>query len=76
MSNLSYFRAILNKSKLLRSMTNAPWYVSNHTLHFDLRIPYVYMVFRERSATHRTTLDSQPQLPSWNHECTRRTTGV
>jgi len=33
------------QSKLLRAMTNAPWYVSNHTLHFDLRIPYVYMVF-------------------------------
>ena len=48
------------KSKLLRSMTNAPWYVSNHTLHLDLRIPYVYMVSRERTATHRTTLDSHP----------------
>ena len=48
------------QSRLLRSMTNAPWYVSNHTLHFDLRIPYVYMVFRERTATHRTTLESQP----------------
>ena len=48
------------QSKLLRSMTNAPWYVSNHTLHFDLRMPYVYMVFRERTATHRTTLDSHP----------------
>ena len=44
-------------------MTNAPWYVSNHTLHFDLRIPYVYMVFREWKATHRTTLDSHPKLP-------------
>ena len=48
------------QSKLLRSMTNAPWYVSNHILHFDLRIPYVYMVFRELRATHRTTLDSHP----------------
>ena len=33
------------QSKLLRSMTSAPWYVSNHTLHFDLRIPYVYVVY-------------------------------
>ena len=48
------------QSKLLRSMTNVPWYVSNHTLHFDLHIPYVYMVFRERTATHRSTLDSHP----------------
>ena len=50
------------QSKLLRSMTNAPWYVSNHTLHFDLRIPYVYMVFQEWTATHRTTLDSHPNF--------------
>ena len=48
------------QSRILRSMTNAPWYVSNHTLHYDLRIPYVYMVFREWTATHRTTLDSHP----------------
>jgi hypothetical protein len=27
------------QSKHLRSITNAPWYVSNHTLHFDLHIP-------------------------------------
>jgi len=43
--------------KLLRSITNAPWYVSNHTLHSDLNIPYVHTVSRERTATHRTALD-------------------
>ena len=48
------------RSKLLRSITNAPWYVSNHTLHSDLHIPYVHTVFRERTATHRTALDSHP----------------
>ena len=48
------------QSKLLRSITNAPWYVSNHTLHCDLHIPYVHTVFRERTATHRTALDSHP----------------
>jgi len=51
------------QSKLLRSMTSAPWYVSNQTLHFELRIQYVYMVFRERTATHRTTLDSHRNSP-------------
>ena len=35
-------------------------YVSNHTLHFDLHIPYVHTVFRERTATHRTALCSHP----------------
>jgi hypothetical protein len=48
------------QSTLLRSITNAPWYVSNHTLHFDLHIQYVRTVFRERTATHRTALDSHP----------------
>jgi len=48
------------QSKLLRSITNAPWYVSNQTLHSDLHIPHVRTVFRERTATHRTALDSHP----------------
>ena len=48
------------QSKLLISITNAPWYVSNHTLHSDLQIPHVHTVFRERTATHRTALDSHP----------------
>ena len=39
-------------------MVNAPWYVSNHTLHTDLRIPYVRTVFHERIAKNRTTLTS------------------
>jgi len=29
------------QSKLLRTITNAPWYVSNQTLHSDLHIPHV-----------------------------------
>ena len=48
------------QSKLLRTVTNAPWYVSNQTLHSDLHIPHVHTVFRERAATHNTTLDSHP----------------
>jgi hypothetical protein len=27
--------------KVLRTLTNAPWYVSNFTLHKDLQIPFV-----------------------------------
>ena len=46
--------------KLLRTITNAPWYVSNQTLHSDLRIPHVRTVFRKRTSTHRTALDSHP----------------
>jgi hypothetical protein len=48
------------KSKLLRTITNAPWNVSNQTLHSHLHIPHVSTVFRERTATHRTALDSHP----------------
>jgi len=48
------------QSKLLRTITNAPWYISNQTLHSDLHIPHVRTVFRERTATHYTTLDSHP----------------
>jgi hypothetical protein len=48
------------QSKLLRTMVNAPRYVSNHTLHTDLRIPYVCTVFQERIAKNRTTLTSHP----------------
>jgi hypothetical protein len=43
------------QSKMVRSMTKAPWYVTNQTLHQDLRIPLVRTVFRERTAIHRTT---------------------
>jgi hypothetical protein len=29
------------QSKVQRTITNAPWYVSNHTLHNDLQIPFI-----------------------------------
>jgi hypothetical protein len=48
------------QSKLLRTMTNTPWYVSNLTLHTDLRIPYVRRVFQERITKHRTVLTTHP----------------
>jgi hypothetical protein len=48
------------QSKLLKTMTNAPRYVSCHTVHTDLRIPYVRTVFQERIAKHRTVLTTNP----------------
>jgi hypothetical protein len=48
------------QSKLLRSITNAPWYVTNQTLHQEIRIPPGRTVFRERSAAHHNTLSSHP----------------
>jgi hypothetical protein len=48
------------QSKLLRIITNAPWYVINHTLYTDLHIPYVRTVIHDRINKHRTTLASHP----------------
>jgi hypothetical protein len=48
------------QSKLLRFITNAPWYITNQTLQQDLRIPPVRTVFRERSAAHHKMLSSHP----------------
>ena len=63
------------QSKLLRTITNAPWYVSIHTLHQDLRVPTVRKVFQERTATHRSALDSHPNPLVVYHFYTRQTTG-
>ena len=48
------------QSKLLRTITNAPWYVTNHTLHTDLHNPYVRTVINDRINKYRSTLASHP----------------
>jgi hypothetical protein len=48
------------QSKFLRTINNAPWYVSNHTLHSKLHVPHFRTVLQERTANHRTALDSHP----------------
>jgi hypothetical protein len=49
------------QSKVLRTITNAPpWYVTNHTLHTDLNIPYVSDVINERINKHLNKLESHP----------------
>jgi hypothetical protein len=48
------------QAKTLRQITDAPRYVTNHTLHTDLRIPSVRTVFQEPAETHRTALNSHP----------------
>ena len=48
------------QSKILRTITNAPWYVTNHTLHTDLKIPYVSDVINERINKHLSKLESHP----------------
>jgi hypothetical protein len=55
-------QALLQKaqSKILRMITNAPWYVSNLTLHEDLKIPYVREVVFEKYAKHHRKLETHP----------------
>jgi hypothetical protein len=55
-------QAILQKtrSKILRMITNAPWYVPNLTLHKDLKIPYVREVIFEKYAKHHRKLETRP----------------
>jgi len=48
------------QTKILWQITNAPRYVTNHTLHKDLRIPQVQTVLQELTDTHRTALQSHP----------------
>jgi len=48
------------QSKLLCIITNAPWYVTNQTLHSDLRIQYVQAVRDEYTRKHRSTLVHHP----------------
>jgi hypothetical protein len=46
------------QSKILRSITNAPWYVSNLTLHKDLKTPYVTETLGENSTRYYNKLEN------------------
>jgi hypothetical protein len=41
------------QSRTLRKLANAPWYISNFTLHNDLSIPYVTEVIRTYAKNHK-----------------------
>ena len=41
-------------------ITNAPWYVSNLTLHEDLKIPYVREVVIDKYAKRHQKLEMHP----------------
>ncbi|KAE9540869.1 hypothetical protein AGLY_004114, partial [Aphis glycines] len=63
-SNSSYINRIQTyQSKTLKQITKASYYVSNHTLHLDLSIPFVadvakthYQRFHNRLLNHRNPL--------------------
>jgi hypothetical protein len=41
------------QSKMLPSITKAPWFVSNQTLHADLGIPFINEVINKQAIKHR-----------------------
>jgi hypothetical protein len=49
-SNMSIIQR--SQSKILRIILDAPWYVSNATLHADLGISYVHEVIHQRCNKH------------------------
>lgn len=49
--------------KILRMITDAPWYVSNQTLHEDLKIPYIKDVIQEKSKKHHDKLETHTNVP-------------
>jgi hypothetical protein len=57
---LSISFTIFRRSKIIRTIANAPWFVSNHTLHTDLNNPYVNEVINERINKHLNKLESHP----------------
>jgi uncharacterized membrane protein len=43
-----------SQSKILRKIVDAPWYVSNATLHADLGISYVHEVIHQKCNKHHS----------------------
>ena len=49
-----------SQPKILRAITNSPRYVTNHTLHTDINIPYVSDVIHDRINKHHNKLEAHP----------------
>jgi hypothetical protein len=59
-SNISILQR--SQSKILRMIADAPWYVSNATLHADLGISYVQDAIHQKCNKHHTTLETLKTL--------------
>jgi hypothetical protein len=58
-----------SQSKILRTVTNAPRYVTNQTLHDDLKVPFIKDVLQGKSINHTTNWETIVILycsPYWN----------
>jgi hypothetical protein len=49
-----------SQCKTVTTLTNAPRYVTNHTVHTDCNIPYVSDVIHERINKHHNKLEAHP----------------
>jgi hypothetical protein len=49
-----------SQSKILRAISNEPWYVTNYTLHTDFNVPYVSDVIHERINKPHNNLEAHP----------------
>ena len=49
-----------SQSKVLIAITNAPQYVTNHTVHTDLNMPYVSDVIHRRINEHHNKMEAHP----------------
>ena len=54
------------QSKILRIIVDAPWYVTNETLHHDLKVPYVKDEVRNFSRKYRDRLKDHPNVLAIN----------
>jgi len=57
-SNISIMQR--SQSKIPRAIANAPWYVTNHTLHTEYNIPYLSDVIYERINKHHYKREAHP----------------
>jgi hypothetical protein len=45
-----------SQSKILWMITNAPWYVTNQTLHENLKVPFIKDAIQGKSINHHDKL--------------------
>lgn len=48
------------QSKTIRTIADAPWYVTNQTLHVDFNIPYVKDIIKKYAIKHQKILEMHP----------------
>jgi hypothetical protein len=61
-----------SQSKILQMITNAPWYVTNQTLHDDVKEPFIKDVIQEKSINHHDKLGNQSHLATTTGTATKK----